>query len=331
MAISREAVTLDYSGRGRHPRREEFSMPGFPQKLVFLFGPDVWSRYVAVIIATVMLLTVALVVFLLRFQLLKLTLKQAALLKDTQLMALQHQINPHFLYNALEVFSYKMELYHHEEEAEAIVSLSRLLRYNVAESNGYAALAEELKQVDHYLCIQRMKYREIEFENRIDQKYLCAEVPRFLLQPLIENSIVHGYCGRPLSIVLSCAAEEGFLRFEIWDNGKGMAGEEEEALNKALQSTEAEGRPGAIGIGLNNINSRLRLLYADACRITVESREMEFTKLSFRIPVQEGFYGNDVRRKLKKGKGGISSGEKSVSNEGNAASDREETDSGGGR
>lgn len=211
-------------------------------------------------------------------------------------MALQRQLNPHFLYNTLEVFSYKMELYHHNEEAEAIVSLSKLLRYNVAENNGYATLGEELKQVDHYLCIQRMKYQEIEFTARIGQELFQAEIPRFLLQPLIENSIVHGYYGRPLSIVLSCGADRGFLQFEIWDDGKGMTQEEERDLNEALQSLEAERLPGAMGIGLKNINSRLRLLYSDSCRITVESRELAFTKLTFRIPEQEGW----VMRKKQK-------------------------------
>lgn len=287
VTISRESITLDYSRGSRSYRSEALSIPGFPQKLVFLFGPDVQSRYVAVVITAVMLLSAALIIFALRYQLLKLTSRQAALLKDTQLMALQHQINPHFLYNTLEVFSYKMELYSHYEEAEAIVSLSRLLRYNVAENNGFTTLGEELKQVEHYLCIQRMKYREIDFKARINTELYRAEIPRFLLQPLIENSIVHGYCSRPLTIILDCEEAKGFLKFEIWDDGKGMSGKEQAKLNAALQNLETDHLPGAIGIGLKNINSRLRLLYSDLCHITVESRELAFTKLTFRIPAQD--------------------------------------------
>lgn len=95
--------------------------------------------------------------------LLQITAEQAVIVKDSQLKALQQQINPHFLYNALEIFSYKMELYHHYEESEAMVAFSNMLRYNTA-SEKYASLEMEVEQVEDYLQIQALKRSDVTFE-----------------------------------------------------------------------------------------------------------------------------------------------------------------------
>lgn len=216
-------------------------------------------------------------------ELLKLTREQVELVKDSQIMALQHQMNPHFLYNTLEVFSYKMELYHHYEEAEAIIAFSKMMRYNVVESSGYATIRQEVDQVENYLCIQRMKYQKIAVEIQIPHELYDFEVPRFLFQPLIENSILHGYYGEPLKIVLTCRREEGYIHFQVWDNGQGMEAHEAARINEALR-TRGEG----VGIGLMNIHSRLCLLYSDSCGLLIDSVKMKWTAMEFRIPDYSG-------------------------------------------
>lgn len=211
------------------------------------------------------------------------TARQTALAKESQLKALQHQINPHFLYNTLEVFSYRMERYGHAEEADAIASFSRLLRYNLAREGRYATLAEELRQVRGYIRIQMLKYPDVRFEAEIPDHLQGLKVIRFLLQPLVENCFQHGYGGNPLHIRI-CAREEGdMIRFEIWDNGNGMTAERLEAVRRTLQVDEDTPQEG---IGLNNINRRLLLFYSEGSRLQIDSEAGRWTRVTFRIPGQ---------------------------------------------
>lgn len=244
--------------------------------------------------------------------LLELTRRQVALMKDSQLMALQHQINPHFLYNTLETFSYRMEVQKHYEEADALVAFSRMMRYNIIQNNGYATINQELEQVSNYLSIQRLKRQELLFEERIEADLYEYEILRFLFQPLIENSVQHGYYGRLLHIIMTCRRKQDYLHFEIYDDGCGMPAKQVEELNRTLQARRGS---GSIGIGLSNINERLCLFYSEECRLYVESSEGQWTRIRFCIP-----YGNQ-------GKEGHTDREKG---DGEKAGDDETVNSGGG-
>lgn len=212
--------------------------------------------------------------------LLTLTAEQACLVKDSQIMALQQQINPHFLYNTLEVFSYKMELYRHYEEADAMVAFSNMLRYNTAGRERFSSLRMELEQVENYMCIQRLKYSGISFEVEIPSVLHDQQLPRFLLQPIIENCFTHGYYGKPLHIILSAVQEGGFVDFRVADNGKGMTPEELKSVNETLSGQE---RREKNGIGLHNINARLCLFYSDECRMRIGCGE-QWTTVAWKVP-----------------------------------------------
>lgn len=222
--------------------------------------------------------------------LLALTADQASLVKESQLKALQQQINPHFLYNTLEVFSYKMELHHHYEEADAMVAFSNMLRYSMAGREKFSSLEMELVQLDNYICIQRLKHSDLLLDVNIPPELYNLRLPRFLLQPLVENCFSHGYYGKPLHIILNALDEGDYVCFEIVDNGKGLTQPELEQINAALASRRDQ---NTLGIGLSNINARLCLFYSDRCRLHVSSQEQKWTMVTWRIPKQEYHSGKE--------------------------------------
>lgn len=212
--------------------------------------------------------------------LLQITAEQAVIVKDSQLKALQQQINPHFLYNALEIFSYKMELYHHYEESEAMVAFSNMLRYNTA-SEKYASLEMEVEQVEDYLQVQALRRSDVTFEVDIPIELWDLQLPRFLLQPIVENCYTHGYYGKPMSISLRAVDAGEYVLFEVSDNGQGLSAEELAGIEKELEKRVEKNR---LGIGLSNINSRLCLFYTEACRLRIASELEKGTKVSWQVP-----------------------------------------------
>lgn len=213
--------------------------------------------------------------------LLQITAEQAVVVKDSQLKALQQQINPHFLYNTLEIFSYKMELYHHYEESEAMIAFSNMLRYNTASGKEYASLEMELEQVENYLQIQALKRPDIMFEADIPIELYDLQLPRFLIQPIVENCYSHGYCGKPMNISLRAEDIGEYVLFEVSDNGRGLSSEEltiiENELEKHIEKNQ-------LGIGLSNINSRLCLFYTEDCGLRLISELDKGTKVTWQVP-----------------------------------------------
>ena len=221
--------------------------------------------------------------------------RQKLEVKESQLLALQQQINPHFLYNTLAGFSYKMELYGHPEEADAIVALSRMLRYNIGEECLRATIREELEQVFHYIKLQRIKYPDISFDFSIPEELLDIEMIRFIFQPIVENAVIHGYCRRPLCIRLRCFEESNKLYFEIIDDGHGIDSEKLRAINEALQSNKSDGN--SLNIGMMNISRRIRLFYSDDFIVRLESEPGKYTKVKFTLAKEISEFRIDPKNK----------------------------------
>lgn len=214
--------------------------------------------------------------------LMQLTAQQSSIVKESQLKALQQQINPHFMYNTLEAFSYKMELYGHYEEADAMTAFSSMLRYNIASGGRYATIRDELEQVQSYISIQRIKYADITFDVDIPHQLYDTETPRLCLQPFIENSFTHGYCGKPMRILLSCVDLGDHVLIQVCDNGRGISQPELEQINEAMILNKYP--DDTAGIGLININTRLKLFYSETYSVHLESEEGKWTLVTFRIP-----------------------------------------------
>ncbi len=205
--------------------------------------------------------------------------------KENRLIALQHQINPHFIYNTMEVFSSKMKLYGHYEESDAMVAFANIFRYNVSTNDALVTLREELGQIRNYLDIQKLRYPHIIFEENIEPAMTFGLLPKFTFQPIIENAIAHGMTSGDEHLLLTVTAkkEKDMLFIYLKDNGCGMSKEQLDALRKQLLSTEKITTDGH-SVGLKNVNTRLILYFGNASRLKIESRPKEYTTISFCIP-----------------------------------------------
>lgn len=212
--------------------------------------------------------------------------EQERLSKQTQIYALQNQINPHFIYNTMEIFSSQMELYGHYNESEAMSDFARMLRYNINASERYATLQQEIDHLKSYLNIQRLRYPDIVCTLSIPRDLYSRSVIRFLLQPFVENSIRHGLnrFNPKLRIFVSAVkSAENEMLFTIYDNGTGMDQKAVEALNKKLQSDSYT--TGDSAVGIENINRRIRLYFGDQYKVQVFSQKSQWTMISFSIPI----------------------------------------------
>lgn len=221
--------------------------------------------------------------------LIKLSIKKETASKEAQIIALQHQINPHFIYNTMEVFSSKMKLYKHYEESDAMVAFANIFRYNVNATKALVQIQDEIKQAYSYIDIEKLRYPNIYLDIDISSEILDVKIPKFIFQPLIENSIIHGCENRQSCLNIKIAAryfsDSNKILFKVSDDGKGISDSKAEALNKKLAapSDEQQIRTSSSSIGLSNINTRLKLYYDDECHITICCNEDNQTIVSFFI------------------------------------------------
>lgn len=210
--------------------------------------------------------------------------QQQTAAKEAQLLALQHQINPHFLYNTMEMFSAKMELAGLYEESGAISAFCRMLRYNMNTQDRMVMLKDEIQQVKYYLAIQKIRQIPFEINFHIPEELLSERCIRFLMEPFVENSFKYRSISEKLIIVIRAGKTDQGIEIRIGNNGETLADERVRELNERFQnaSPSMETRGGGEHIGLNNINARLKLFYGEEYFIHVESAD-GYTEFSFLI------------------------------------------------
>ena len=210
--------------------------------------------------------------------------------KESRLIALQHQINPHFIYNTMEVFSSKMKLYGHYEESDCLVAFANIFRYNISTNDALVEVHVELEQLRNYLRIQKLRYPLISFESNIPDRLMTALLPKFTLQPIIENAISHGISdnSHALFITVTVRQKGERLLFCLKDNGTGIPPEKLSALNDILHNTGHTSDIASNGhsVGLKNVNTRLELYFGQESRLSIASTPGLETCVSFEIPYQ---------------------------------------------
>lgn len=195
--------------------------------------------------------------------------------KEAQIMALSRQLNPHFLYNTLNSINVIAINGGQREISDAIVSLSKILHNALNIKNDRCTFREELAVLKDYLYIMKLRFMDM-FEVRfsIEEKLLDTKVPYFMLQPLIENAIEHGFADLERGGVIWLQAYTGQDEkryFCISDNGQGFESQQE---TKFLSE----------GVGLANIRHRLHLIYGDEQQFLLESRPGEGTRITIILP-----------------------------------------------
>lgn len=212
--------------------------------------------------------------------------------KEMELKTLQNQMNPHFLFNTLQMISWKAREYNAENVCEMIENLSFLLSQNFRKNNNrFIPVKEELDYISNYIALVKMKFGEkISFNININKNIHGCLVPRFLLQPLIENSINHGIAKKFGKGTVNIVGKnvDTTLEFIVEDDGIGISREKLEELVSELEIKAAHITDEDMNhIGLINIYKRIKLLYGNESFFTIESEHFSGTKITIRIPVDK--------------------------------------------
>lgn len=204
--------------------------------------------------------------------------------REAELKALEAQINPHFLYNTLDTIFWKAEKAKDRELSEMICSLSRLFRLTLNRGEEFIQVRGEKELIERYLFLQSKRYKnKFKYSVKISDEILDYYIPKLILQPFVENAIVHGLENNSEeSFVEVIGEKEGEnLKFIIKDNGPGMS---EETLEKLKRFIESENIEEKVGYAIRNVNERLRLYYGDKYELKIESRQGEGTTISLILP-----------------------------------------------
>jgi two-component system sensor histidine kinase YesM len=204
--------------------------------------------------------------------------------RKKELEALQSQINPHFLYNTLDSIIWLAESEKTEEAIMMITALSRFFRIGISSGRNIITVREELEHAKNYLSIQKIRYKnKFEFKITADEDTLSAKTLKLILQPLIENSLYHGieYISDKGEITINVKAYDDELIYEIKDNGVGMS---EETLSKLFSEEQTIKTKGS-GVGVKNVNERIKLCYGKEYGMKVESKLEEGTTIYIKIPL----------------------------------------------
>jgi len=207
--------------------------------------------------------------------------------KEAEIKMLHAQIKPHFLYNTLETMRMMALVKNETDLAEVASSLGNLLRYSLVKNKDEATLSQELENVAHYIEIHKVRMGErLSFTMDISGDPAGYVTPRFILQPIVENSILHGIGkirGKGL-ITLNVQDDQDAVVIKISDNGAGMTPEKLHAIRDILSSGHSE--DDSVGIGLRNVNERIKSFCGGKSGITVDSVVGEGT--TFTITLEKG-------------------------------------------
>ena len=208
--------------------------------------------------------------------------------RETQLRNLQLQINPHFLYNTLETISSIAAINHVFDICDLCDKLGEVFRYSLGKNHGeYVTIQQELEHTKNYIFIQKMRFGDrFEVCYDIDNNILSNRVLRFILQPIVENAIVHGIGSQNKQgiIEISIEQENKDIIIKIEDDGAGMSSETMEYLDEYINDLEINLKRKTKSIGIKNVNQRIKLSCGKEYGITINSKLGQGSCFTIRLP-----------------------------------------------
>lgn len=207
--------------------------------------------------------------------------QMAELATKAELKALRAQINPHFLFNSLNTIVSLCRT-NSEEARHLIIELSDFFRRSLKSAREFVTIQEELELVDSYLTLEKARFgHRLSVQKAIDVDVLDIQLPVFTLQPLVENAVKHGLLAQEQggTVSISIKKESNKVVFCINDDGQGIM---PELLSKILTYGFGKGT----GVGLSNVNERLKVIYGPQYALTIESSPGVGTNVKFSIPIR---------------------------------------------
>lgn len=229
-------------------------------------------------------------------------------LKNAQLDALLMQINPHFLYNTLDIIRWEA-MYEANGESRVthmIEAFSRLCRMGIHAGSNTITLSEGIRHGETYLEVINFRHQyKIELEKDFSIDTEKVYVPPFMLQPLFENAVTHAFgdASKGCRIILKGKIDRDTLFLIVADNGKGISSEECEKLNARMMDSDAF-RNSSESIGMVNVNQRIRLFYSSKYGIHVKSQQDRGTEITITLPVRT--ISEDMKMEVEDEKNGLS-------------------------
>ena len=206
--------------------------------------------------------------------------------RKSEFDTLQSQINPHFLYNTLDIIVWMIENEQKQEAVKVVTALARFFRISLSKGKSIIPVRDELEHIRNYLTIQQMRYKnKFIYEIHAGEDVLDLACLKLMLQPLVENAIYHGMefmdGDGEIHVWVKKAGDD--LWIEVRDNGLGMTKEQAESL--LGEKTHVSSRRGS-GIGVKNVNERIRLYFGESYGIAIESEPDEGTVIRIHLPAE---------------------------------------------
>ena len=225
--------------------------------------------------------------------LIKMVYQKEIVRSQSELKALQAQINPHFLFNTLDALRWSLDDKEEEELAELVIAMSNLFRYTISKQkdSDWVTIKEEIKHIEDYLEIMKMRFGDhLYWKLDITSEWADVKIPKLLIQPLVENAVLHGAGNtvNPCTVTVSIhpSSDQQYLEILVQDDGPGM---NQEKLNFVRQSMTEGGTTSIKGNGMaiSNVYKRLQLYYHRHLKkgLTITSEVNQGTTISFEIPL----------------------------------------------
>lgn len=198
--------------------------------------------------------------------------------RDAEITALNLQLNPHFMYNTLNLINLLAMENGQDEISDMIVSLSRMMKYSVKNNKELVSFREDYAYLEAYIFLMSKRFEgKIHIETHVDPELLDTTVPKFLLQPFVENAFVHGFSSAVSGgcLFISAKISGGTRTFTVQDNGKGMTAQ------RISEITD----DSADSLGMNNVSKRIDILYGAPYGIALESMPGQGTTVTVTLPM----------------------------------------------
>jgi two-component system sensor histidine kinase YesM len=208
--------------------------------------------------------------------------------KDAKLRALQSQINPHFLYNTLDAIYWKAQKSHNKEISDMLYALSQLFRLILNSGNDLTMVDREVHMIECYLLLQKSRYdRRFSYCIDVDKNLYQYKIPKLVLQPFVENAVVHGIKPNNMNgnLSISGVLAGDMMLFKIEDDGCGFPAEILNRINNMIHSAAESPASNEGGYAIKNVAERLKLIYTDNYCLEIISSDSRGTIVTLAIPV----------------------------------------------